>query len=282
MDAGKECPIKRMKVPLEDLFPDIIGKAQRGLHLDDASLAQRSRLQRDQIERLKTGSGDRNQVTALGTALDLAPGALLESFEQTWAPAEITLEGLAQFNTDLLGMTVNAYLVWDPSSGEAALFDAGVEADQLFKRVKAENLTIKAIFVTHTHQDHVAGLAEIVTRCQAPVFAPEAEPISHSQRVREGFKYKLGSLEIEARLTNGHSAGGTSYLVTGLAKPGVIVGDSLFAGSMGGAPNAYEQARKNNREKILSLLPETIICPGHGPMTTVANERVHNPFFAKH
>jgi glyoxylase-like metal-dependent hydrolase (beta-lactamase superfamily II) len=50
---------------------------------------------------------------------------------------------------------------------------------------------------------------------------------------------------------------------------------------MGGAPNAYEQARKNNREKILSLPPETIICPGHGPMTTVANERVHNPFFAK-
>jgi glyoxylase-like metal-dependent hydrolase (beta-lactamase superfamily II) len=69
--------------------------------------------------------------------------------------------------------------------------------------------------------------------------------------------------------------------VSGLAKPVVVVGDSLFAGSMGGAPNAYEQARKNNREKILSLPPETIICPGHGPMTTVANERVHNPFFAK-
>jgi hydroxyacylglutathione hydrolase len=270
-----------MKVPLEDFFPDIIGKAQRGLHLDDASLAQRSRLERDQIERLKTGSGDPAQVAALGTALDLAPGALLESFEQRWEPAEITLEGLAQFNTDLMGMTVNVYLVWDPSSREAALFDAGVEADQLFKRVKAEHLTIKAIFITHTHQDHVAGLAEIVARCQAPVFAPEAEPVSRSQRVREGFKHKIGSLEIEARLTNGHSAGGTSYLVTGLAKPVIIVGDSLFAGSMGGAPNAYEQARKNNREKILSLPAETIICPGHGPLTTVANERVHNPFFAE-
>jgi len=270
-----------MKVPLEDLFPDIIGKAQRGLRLDDASLAQRARLERDQIERLKTGSGDRNQVSALGAALDLAPGALVESFEKSWEPAEIAVEGLAQFNTDLLGMTVNAYLVWDPSSREAAIFDAGVDADQLFKRVRAEKLTINVIFITHTHQDHVAGLSDILSQCRAPVFAPATEPVAHSQPIREGFKYKLGSLEIEARLTNGHSAGGTSYLVSGLAKPVVIVGDSLFAGSMGGAPNAYEQARKNNREKILSLPPETIICPGHGPMTTVANERVHNPFFAE-
>jgi hydroxyacylglutathione hydrolase len=270
-----------MKVPLEDFFSDIIGKAQRGLHLDDASLAQRARLERDQIERLKAGSGDLSQVTALGTALDLSPRALVESFEKSWEPAEITLEGLAQFNTDLLGMTVNAYLVWDPSTREAAIFDAGIDANQLFKRTRSEKLTVKAIFITHSHQDHVAGLADILSQCQAKVFAPEAEPVVHSQRVREGFKYSLGSLEIEARLTNGHSAGGTSYLVSGLAKPVVIVGDSLFAGSMGGAPNAYEQARKNNREKILSLSPETIICPGHGPMTTVADERVHNPFFAE-
>jgi hydroxyacylglutathione hydrolase len=270
-----------MKVPLEDFFPDIIGKAQRGLRLDDASLAQRARLERDQIERFKTGSGDLNQVTALGIALDLAPGALVESFEKSWEPAELALEGLAQFNTDLLGMTVNVYLVWDPSSREAAIFDAGVEADHLFKRARAENLSVKAIFITHTHQDHVAGLSDILSQCRAPVFAPEAEPVAQSQPVSEGFKYNLGSLEVEARLTNGHSAGGTSYLVSGLAKPVVIVGDSLFAGSMGGAPNAYEQARKNNQEKILSLPPETIICPGHGPMTTVANERVHNPFFAE-
>jgi hydroxyacylglutathione hydrolase len=269
-----------MKIPLEDFFPDIVGKAQRGLQLDDASLGRDSRLERAQIERLKAGTGDRNEIAALATALGLAPGPLLESFENSWEPAEIALEGLAQFNTDLLGMTVNVYLVWDPSSREAAIFDAGVDADHLFGRIRAENLTVKAIFITHTHQDHVAGLAEIVSLSKAPVFAPEAESLGHSERVREGFRYMLGSLEIEARLTNGHSPGGTSYLVLGLARPVVVVGDSIFAGSMGGAPNAYEQARKNNRAKILSLPPETIICPGHGPMTTVANERAHNPFLA--
>src|ERR1700747_2679842 len=130
-----------MKVPLEDLFPDIIGKAQRGLHLDDASLAQRARLERTQIERLKAAYGDRSQVNALGAALDLAPGALLKSFEKGWEPEEITLEGLAQFNTDLLGMTVNVYLVWDPSTREAAIFDAGVDANQLSKRTRAETLS---------------------------------------------------------------------------------------------------------------------------------------------
>jgi hydroxyacylglutathione hydrolase len=269
-----------MKIPLEDFFSDIVGKAQRGLHLDDASLAQRSRLDQAQIQRLKEGSGDRDQVAALAGALGLAPQALTESFTKAWEPSEVTLDGLAQFNTDLLGMTVNVYLIWDPSSHEAAVFDAGVEADQLFKKIRAENLNLKAIFVTHTHQDHVAGLADIISQSRAPVFAPEAEPARHSQPVREGFRHKIGSLEIEARLTNGHSPGGTSYLVSGLAKPVIMVGDSLFAGSMGGAPNAYEQARKNNLAKILSLPPETIICPGHGPMTTVADERVHNPFFA--
>jgi hydroxyacylglutathione hydrolase len=58
------------------------------------------------------------------------------------------------------------------------------------------------------------------------------------------------------------------------------VGDSLFAGSMGGAPNAYKQALRNNIEKLLSLPGDSLICPGHGPLTTVANELNHNPFFS--
>jgi hydroxyacylglutathione hydrolase len=55
----------------------------------------------------------------------------------------------------------------------------------------------------------------------------------------------------------------------------------LFAGSMGGAPNDYQKALHNNLEKLLSLPEDTLVCPGHGPLTTVANEREHNPFFAR-
>jgi len=71
-----------------------------------------------------------------------------------------------------------------------------------------------------------------------------------------------------------------TYVVTGLARPIAIVGDSLFAGSMGGGNVSYEDALRNNREKILTLPDETIICPGHGPLTTVGKEKRDNPFFA--
>jgi glyoxylase-like metal-dependent hydrolase (beta-lactamase superfamily II) len=99
--------------------------------------------------------------------------------------------------------------------------------------------------------------------------------------VREGDQFRLGSLRIEVKLTNGHSPGGTSYVVRGLKTPVAIVGDSLFAGSMGGAPNEYQKALRNNEEKLLALPENTLICPGHGPLTTVGDELVHNPFFAK-
>ena len=71
-----------------------------------------------------------------------------------------------------------------------------------------------------------------------------------------------------------------TFFVTGLARPVAIVGDSIFAGSMGGGNVSYEDALRNNSEKILTLPDETIICPGHGPMTTVGEEKQHNPFFA--
>jgi glyoxylase-like metal-dependent hydrolase (beta-lactamase superfamily II) len=71
-----------------------------------------------------------------------------------------------------------------------------------------------------------------------------------------------------------------TFFVTGLSRPLAVVGDSIFAGSMGGGNVSYKDAIKNNVEKILTLPDETIICPGHGPMTTVGEERAHNPFFA--
>ena len=89
----------------------------------------------------------------------------------------------------------------------------------------------------------------------------------------------IGSFEVRSVLTNGHSKGALSYLVSGLSRPVAFVGDALFSLSMGGAMRGYKLALSNNREKLLSLAPDTILCPGHGPMTTVAEELEHNPFF---
>ena len=92
----------------------------------------------------------------------------------------------------------------------------------------------------------------------------------------------MGSLSLRSLHTYGHSVGGTTYLVDGLEKPVAISGDSLFAGSMGGGMVSYQDALQNNREKIMTLPGETIVCPGHGPMTTIDEERRHNPFFPEY
>jgi glyoxylase-like metal-dependent hydrolase (beta-lactamase superfamily II) len=71
-----------------------------------------------------------------------------------------------------------------------------------------------------------------------------------------------------------------TFVVRGLERPVAVVGDSLFAGSMGGGNISYQDAVENNLKKILTLPDETVLCPGHGPITTVAEEKKHNPFFA--
>ena len=75
-----------------------------------------------------------------------------------------------------------------------------------------------------------------------------------------------------AKHTHGHSIGGLTYVIDGLEKPVAVVGD-IFAGSMGGGMVSYEDALNTNREKIMTLLEDTILCPGHGPLTTIAEEK---------
>jgi hydroxyacylglutathione hydrolase len=267
-----------MKIQLEDLFEDITGKAQRGLKLSDQEVVAKSGLESATLNRLRTGSGTRAEVDALASALELKPEPLWESFKRSWEPAPIDVDGLEQVNTDMLGFTVNTYLVWDPSSRTCALFDAGIEPATLFGIRDRRNLKVESIFITHTHEDHVAALKEIAAKTSARVFGPSLESVSGATSVQEGNRFAIGDLKVEARLTNGHSPGGISYVIEGLSVPVAVVGDSLFAGSMGGAPNAYPLALTNNREKLMTLQANTVICPGHGPMTTVGEERRHNPF----
>jgi hydroxyacylglutathione hydrolase len=274
-------PFYLMKLPLEDLFEDIVGKAQRGLGISDQELSRKSGVDVEAVRALKDGTGDRSHIPAIAATLGLGAQALTDSYSKSWYPESIpVLASVRQVNTPLIDMTVNAYVVWDPQSKEAAIFDTGVDATQLFAVVKEENLIVKSLFLTHTHEDHVAELKSIINKTQAEIYSPDLEYIPDTKVVREGDQFRLGNLRIEARLTNGHSPGGTSYVISGLGNQVAVVGDSLFAGSMGGAPNAYKQALRNNAEKLLSLPGDTLVCPGHGPFTTIANEQTHNPFFS--
>ena len=79
----------------------------------------------------------------------------------------LPIDGVKQFNTPLMDMTVNAYLIWDPETKEAAVFDTGADASELLAFVDSAGLTVKYLFLTHTHQDHIADLGAIVKRTRA-------------------------------------------------------------------------------------------------------------------
>jgi len=268
-------------IELEDNVGDIIGKAQRGLEISDSELATKAGVSADAVRKARDGQGDEGTLRALAPVLDLDPNALVDLAQGKWKPDGLeNFGGLAQFNTSYSGMLVNAYLVWDPAAKHAAAFDTGADSAGMLKLATKENLSVKMILLTHAHPDHVADLPRLREETGAEGFAPEREPLPGAEKIEEGRHFRLGKIDIEARLTWRHSPGGMTFVATGLARPIAIVGDSLFAGSMGGGTVSYKDAVKNNLEKILTLPEETVICPGHGPMTTVGEEKKHNPFFA--
>jgi hydroxyacylglutathione hydrolase len=268
-------------ISLEDNVGDVIGKAQRGLGISDSELAKKAGVDLQTIRKLRESDFDEAALLRVAPVLDLATGPLCELARGEWRPERIDeRDGFAQFNTRYHDMTVNAYLVWDPTSRAAAVFDTGADCSEMVRFANRHKLKVQLILLTHAHPDHVADLPRLREETGADVFGPARERVSGAAPIEEGKHFHLGNLEIDTRLTWGHSQGGITYVVTGLASPIAIVGDSLFAGSMGGGNVSYQDALQNNLEKIFTLPNETIICPGHGPMTTVGEEKQHNPFFA--
>ena len=268
-------------IPLEDNFTDILGKAQRGLRLTDVQLATQTGLPVELIAKVKDGLVDEAALTKLAPALNLNARALIAAAKKTWQPKPINCAGLAQFNTPFFDMTVNAYVVWDHATREAALFDTGAIARPALDLLVQEKLALKYLFITHTHTDHIADLEKIQAETKAACFVGDREPkLADVKTFAAGTKFSLGQLTIETRLTWGHAEGGITYVVDGLEYPVAIVGDAVFAGSMGGGAVSYADALRTNRAEIMSLPADTILCPGHGPLTTVGEELEHNPFFA--
>jgi hydroxyacylglutathione hydrolase len=273
-----------MSIPLEDLVTDIIGKAQRGLGLSDTDLADRIGIEISELEAVKQVRGVAfAEVDKLARALELGPRSLVAIAEGKYNPA-VTLPktGFFQVNTPYGGeIRVNAYLVWDAETGLAAAFDTGADCTSLVEEIKKRGLTLQDVYLTHTHVDHVMELDRLIEKAggSVGVHVNEAEALDNAATFQPGVTFSLGRLHIETRDTSGHSAGGTTYLIHGLDRPLAIVGDALFAGSVGGIKSDYRAALKRIHDNILSAQDGTILAPGHGPLTTVIQEKTSNPFF---
>lgn len=270
-----------MQVDLEDFYEDIIGKAQRGLGLSDDDVVSRAGIDAKAWQQAQDGNFDEATARAVAPVLGLDADALVAAGQGSWKPQPVELEGLAQFNTPFGDMQVNAYVVWDPQSKDAVLFDSGSDADPMIAHVEKNGLQVREILLTHAHPDHVQDLDKL--RAAFPgvdIWIHKTASLGDAKTFKEGKVFEVGSLNITTRHTPGHSPDGVTFFIEGLERPVAIVGDAIFSGSMGGAPNAWKDALEVNRKKIFSLSADTVVCPGHGPMSSIAEESRHNPYYA--
>lgn len=191
----------------------------------------------------------------------------------------------------------NCFILGDPETRDAVLIDPGEEAELFLRRLETEGLTLRAVWLTHAHIDHVSGVATVVERTSAPVFLHPADrplyghvseqaamfgvraitPPEPDHDLAEGDTVEVGSLQFTVRHVPGHSPGGVAFVGHGVA----FVGDALFAGSIGRTDlpgGNTQQLLDGIREQLFTLPDDTVVYPGHGPETTVGHEKRTNPF----
>jgi len=190
----------------------------------------------------------------------------------------------------------NSYLVVDDQSRRAVIVDPGGEGATLIDGIERSNATLEAIWITHAHVDHVGAIASVKERWDVPVYlhpldrrlyeaagrqaevygVPFEEPPAPEAEFADGQRLKVGNSEMTVMHAPGHSPGHVVIHGNGIA----LVGDCLFAGSIGRTdlPMSNPQQLSQSLKKIAALPPETVVYPGHGPETTIGEERVSNPF----
>ncbi|MEM6910058.1 MAG: MBL fold metallo-hydrolase [Verrucomicrobiota bacterium] len=281
----KEAPSTYPALPLEDEFSDVVAKALRGHELSWERLA--GELGQDP-EGFRAAFSSPSPLLfplweRVAERLSLHPKKLQEAACQQWRPPSVpAIPGLHQFVSPFRAWTVNAWLVHCPVTKEGWVIDTGTDASELLQFVEEQAVYLQALAFTHTvHPDHTSEVDRIgAATGLRRLLGPEGEPsVRKSAALRRDQVYSLGTLEIEIRSTPGHSPDGVTLVVAGLARPVALVGDALYAGSLGAPLDHYGKLLSGVRREIFSLPDDTLLCPGHGPVTTVAQEKAHNPFF---
>ncbi len=271
---------------LEDHLGDIIRKARAMNKVSLSTAANAAGISEAELSALEESGvlAKKINFTALAQLTGLNP-AKLEAIAGGWLPSQKDLSVWREvrvFTTSGDDFAVNCYLVWDEVTRDAALFDTGLDAKPILDCIAAEQLQLKHIFTTHSHWDHVEALPKIREAWPKARIHSGSKNAPVDQRNKNAEIVHLGGLRVTHRETPGHAEDGVTYMVGNWQEDApliAIVGDTIFAGSMGNGNGAWDLAKQKVREQILSLPAETLICPGHGPLTTVAEEKEHNPFF---
>jgi len=271
---------------LEDHAGDIVLKARMAENIIHDDVAEAAGLDIESYRKFEV-HGDTGQNVDYERLADLVglDGAKLRQVAEGWEPEPIDesrwnqLRMLATYGGE---MWVNAYLIWDEDTKEAVLFDTGWEAKPALEIIEKEGLALTHLLVTHGHTDHIADIASVRKAFPDVVVRANSERAPKAMRFEQGEVIKVGRFEITARESPGHADDAVVLVVDGWpdgAPKVAIVGDVIFAGSMGGHRNNPVVARQKAREEILSLPDETLVCAGHGPLSTVAEAKAVIPFF---
>lgn len=191
----------------------------------------------------------------------------------------------------------NCYIAWDDSVKQGVIIDPGDDADIILKKVKKLDIEIKYILATHGHFDHVGAVAPLRKELNVEFLAHKddfffiedgenaarrwgfeiEQPPKPDRFIKDGEKIKVGEFELEVLHTPGHSPGGVSFLHNRM----VFGGDTLFQGSIGRTDfrkGSFEDLSKSIKTRLYALPDDTIVYTGHGPVTTIGDEKKYNAF----
>ena len=194
-------------------------------------------------------------------------------------------------------MAENAYIVGSEETRECAIIDPGAEASRILEEVETLGLTVRLILNTHGHGDHVGAVAAIkeatgaiyaihqrdvpMLKRSSPfamrVVSDFQSPPDPDRYVKEGDVFEIGDVKLRAMETPGHTQGGVCYYGEGV----VFTGDTLFQGSIGRSDMPEGNGRlliRSIQIKLMVLPAGTRVYPGHGPDSTIAREKLLNPF----